>query len=96
MTEEFKEWTGELAKGLNFPENGVVLCTAVNNDDALMFDLSCHIDGNIGAVSSIVELIIKSYLEPLDDETSRQYGNRLIDIINTQMQGAVQNDELHK
>lgn len=87
MTGEFKEWADELAIGLNFPENGVVLCTAVDDDATLMFDLSCHISGGLCAVSSIVELIIKSYLEPLDDETSRRCGNRLIDIINTQMQG---------
>ena len=31
MTGEFKEWADELAAGLNFPENGIVLCTAVNN-----------------------------------------------------------------
>lgn len=81
MTEEFKEWAGELAKGLNFPENGVVFCTAVNNDDTLMFDLSCHIDGNIGAVSSIVELIVEQYLKPLDAKTAKIYGDRLIGII---------------
>ena len=81
MTEEFKEWADELAQGLNFPENGVVLCTAVNNDDTLMFDLSCHIDGNIGTVSSIVEFIVKNYLKPLDDETAEIYGDRLIGII---------------
>ena len=81
MTEEFKEWAGELAKGLNFPENGVVLCTAVNNADTLMFDVSCHIDGNIGVVSSIVEFIVKQYLKPLDAKTAKIYGDRLIDII---------------
>lgn len=92
MTEEFKEWTGELAMGLNFPENGVVLCTAVNNDDALMFDLSCHIDGNIGAVSSIVEFIVKNYLKPLDDETAEIYGGRLINIIKNNGKGEQTNE----
>lgn len=87
MTGEFKERADELAMGLNFPENGVVLCTAVDDDTTLMFDLSCHISGGLCTVSSIVELIIKSYLEPLDGETSRRCGNRLINIINTQMQG---------
>ena len=88
MTGEFKEWADELAMGLNFPENGVVLCTAVNNKETQMFELTCHIDGDVYAVSSIVELIIKHYLGQLDDETSRLCGNKLIDIINTQLQGS--------
>ena len=92
MTEEFKEWADELAMGLNFPENGVVLCTAVNNDDALMFDLSCHIDGNIGAVSSIVELIVKQYLKPLDTKTAKIYGGKLINIIKNNGKGEQTNE----
>lgn len=88
MTEEFKKMADELAMVVNFPENGAVLCTAVWNKETLALDLSCHIDGGLSVVSSIVELIIKSYLKPLDDETLRQCGNRLIDIINTQMQGS--------
>lgn len=88
MTEEFKKMADELAMGVNFPENSAVLCTAIQNEEKQMLDLACYIDGGFCAVSSIVELIIKSYLKPLDDETLRQCGNRLIDIINTQMQGS--------
>lgn len=88
MTEEFKKMADELAMVVNFPENGAVLCTAVWNKETLALDLSCHIDGGLSVVSSIVELIIEQYLGQLDDETSRRCGNRLIDIINTQMQGS--------
>ena len=88
MTEEFKKMADELATGVNFPENGAVLCTAGWNKETLALDLSCYIDGGLSVVSSIVELIIEQYLGQLDDETLRQCGNRLIDIINTQMQGS--------
>ena len=88
MTEEFRKMADELATGVNFPENGAVLCTAIRNEEKQMLELSCYIDGRLSVVSSIVELIIKHYLGKLDDETSRLCGNKLIDIINTQMQGS--------
>ena len=88
MTEKFRKMMDELATGVNFPENGAVLCTAIRNEEKQMLDLSCYIDGRLSVVSSIVELIIEQYLGRLDDETSRRCGNRLIDIINTQMQGS--------
>lgn len=88
MTEEFRKMMDELATGVNFPENGAVLCTAIRNEEKQMLELSCHIDGDVYAVSSIVELIIKHYLGQLDDETLKRCGNKLIDIINTQMQGS--------
>lgn len=92
MTGEFKEWADELAKGLNFPENGVVLCTAVNNEDEQEYDLSCHIDGNLGTVSSIVEFIVKNYLKPLDDETAEIYGGKLMNIIKNNGKGEQTNE----
>lgn len=88
MTEEFRKMMDELAMGVNFPENSAVLCTAIRNEEKQMLDLSCYIDGRLLVVSSIVELIIKHYLGQLDDETLKRCGNKLIDIINTQMQGS--------
>ena len=92
MTEEFREFADELAQGLNFPENGVVFCTAVNSEDEQGYDLSCHIDGNLGTVSNIVEFIVKHYLKPLDDETAEIYGGRLINIIKNNGKGEQTNE----
>lgn len=82
MTDEFKQFTDELAQGLNFPENGIVFCVAVNNAETQNYELTLHFDGNDGAVKAIVEFIVQQYLAPLPDETAKLYGNCLIDIIN--------------
>lgn len=92
MTEEFKKMADELATGLNFPENGAVLCTAVWNKETLALDLSCHIDGGLSVVSSIVELIVKNYLKPLDDETAEIYGGKLMNIIKNNGKGEQTNE----
>ena len=81
MTDEFKQFTDELAQGFNFPENGIVFCVAVNNSETRNYELTLHFDGNNCAVKAIVELIVKQYLEPLPDDMARLYGDSLIDII---------------
>lgn len=81
MTDEFKQFTDELAQGFNFPENGIVFCVAVDNNETQNYELTLHFDGNDCAVKAIVEFIVKQYLEPLPDDMAKLYGDSLIDII---------------
>ncbi len=81
MTDEFKQFTDELAQGFNFPENGIVFCVAVDNSETGNYELTLHFDGNDCAVKAIVEFIVKQYLEPLPDDMAKLYGDSLIDII---------------
>lgn len=81
MTDEFKQFTDELAQGFNFSENGIVFCVAVNNNETQNYELTLHFDGNDCAVKAIVEFIVKQYLVPLPDDMAKLYGDSLIDII---------------
>ena len=81
MTDKFKQLTDELALGLNFPDNAIVLCTAINNEETQNFDMTVHVNGKKYAVQSIVEFIVKQYLKLLPDETAMLYGDLLINII---------------
>ena len=81
MTDEFKQFTDELAQGFNFPENGIVFCVAVNNSETGNYELTLHFYGNNYAIKAIVEFIVKQYLEPLPDDMAKLYSDSLIDII---------------
>lgn len=86
MTGEFKQWVDELAKGLNFPQNAVVMCTAIDNEETHKYNLTAHFDGGYYAVSCIMEFLVKQYLKSLDDEYADSAGDVLIDIIHEDKQ----------
>ena len=81
MTDNFKELVTELAKGRNFPENAAVLCTAINNEETQEYDMTAHFNGATYPIHCIMQLLVKEYLKPLDDETAAMARDILIDII---------------
>ena len=81
MTGEFKQWVDELAKGLNFPQNAVVMCTAIDNEETQNFDLTAHFDGEYYAVSCIMRFLIEQYLKPFNDEQASHERDIILDLI---------------
>ncbi len=82
MTDEFRGLTEELAKGLNFPENAVIMGTAINNDEIEMYDITIHFwSQKYYPVECIIKSIIENFLKPLDDDTAKYARDMLLDII---------------
>ena len=81
MTDDFKELVTEFAKGRNFPENAAVLCTAINNEETQEYDMTAHFNGATYPIHCIMQLLVKEYLKPLDDETAAMARDILIDVI---------------
>ena len=81
MTDNFKQIVSELAKGLNFPQNAVVMCTAIDNEERQDLDLTAHFDGEYYAVSCIMRFLIEQYLKPFNDEQASHERDIILDLI---------------
>lgn len=68
MTDEFKELTTLLAKGMNFKDNAVVLGVGIKEGE----DLNIRVigRGDESRVRNIIRDLIQNYLKSLDDTTA--------------------------
>lgn len=67
MTNDFKRLAGQLAKGMNFDENAVVMATQIDNGNKDA-EINVHINGRRGYVRTLIIEIIKQYLSNFDGE----------------------------
>lgn len=81
MTDNFKQIVSEIAKGLNFPQNAVVMCTAIDNEETQNFDLTAHFDGEYYVVSCIMRFLIEQYLKPFNDEQASHERDIILNLI---------------
>lgn len=82
MTDEFKQYVDELAKGINFPDNAAVMGTAIHNEKDQMYDITVHFGTQrYYPVECIIHSIVKEFLNQLDNETSAMARSMLLAII---------------
>ena len=68
MTDEFKQLTGLLAKGMNFKDNAVVLGVGIKDGEDL--GVTTVFNGDEVRVRLIIQCLIEQYLKSLDDTTA--------------------------
>ena len=67
MTNDFKSLAGQLAMGMNFDENAVIMATQIDNGNKNA-EVNVYINGQRGYVRTLIIEIIKRYLSNFDGE----------------------------
>ncbi len=66
MTEQFKKYVDMLAKGLNFPENVVILSVGINDGEKL--HMGTVIGGNNAYVGMLVDHVLRKYIKSVRED----------------------------
>lgn len=67
MTNDFKRLAGQLAMGMNFDENAVIMATQIDNDNKNA-EVNVYFNGQRRYVRTLIIEIIKRYLSNFDGE----------------------------
>lgn len=67
MTNDFKRLAGQLAMGMNFDENAVIMATQIDNGNKNT-EVNAYINGQKNHVRALIIEIIKEYLSGFDDD----------------------------
>ena len=67
MTNDFKRLAGQLAMGMNFDENVVIMATQIDNGNKNA-EVNVYINGQKNHVRTLIIEIIKQYLSKFDGE----------------------------
>lgn len=67
MTNDFKRLAGQLAMGMNFDENAVIMATQIDNGNKNT-EVNAYINGQKNHVRALIIEIIKEYLSGFDDK----------------------------
>lgn len=79
MTEQFKEYVDRLSKGLNFPNNALVL--SFGEDDGENLNMTTTFNGNDPRVGMLVEHILIEYIKALKENLGNDCAKAYADMI---------------
>ena len=68
MTNDYKRLAGQLAMGMNFDENDVIMATRISDCANKKATTNVYINGQRDYVRALIVEIIKEYLANFDDE----------------------------
>ena len=90
MTNEFKGLVEEMAKGMNFKDNAMILGTSILNEKDNVYDNTIHFYAKeYYPIECIVKSIVENFFKPLNDEAAEYARNMILDIIESDKKNRV-------
>lgn len=94
MTNEFKGLVEEMAKGINFEDNAMILGTSILNEKDNVYDNTIHFHAKeYYPIECIVKSIVENFLKPLNDEAAEYAREMLLNIIESDKNNRAYNEE---